>query len=81
MFLLFFKAHYCMRDQILLTIRKLKMEKYGNLCGHYAMTTLKETAVAGGYGRLLLDLSNRDVSLSDVFSCPFHLMYPQPSHA
>lgn len=26
------------------------MEKNGNLCAHYAMTTLKETAVAGGYG-------------------------------
>lgn len=52
-----------MRGHFFLTIRQLKMEKY-------AMTTLKETAVAGGYGTLLLDLSKRDVILSVVFNCP-----------
>lgn len=74
------QAQYYMQNHILLTIRQLKMKKYGNLCGHYAVTTLKRTAVAGGYLRLLLDPSKRDVSLSVVFSCPFHPVCLQPAH-
>lgn len=80
MFIPFLDKHTIAWGHILLTIRQLKMEKYGNLWGHYTMTTLKETAVAGGYGRLLLDLFKRDVSLSVVFSYPFPPMCSQPTY-
>lgn len=78
MFLPFLRqAHDCMRVHIFLTIRQLKMEKYGNLCAHYAMTTLKETAVAGGYGDCSLT-SPREMSACQLY---FAIHFPLCSHS